>query len=184
VASKPTGFGPNVARQQRPYRRKKRGIALAAVPSPSTMATPPVTEGSVTSASRKPAGLDGTITTVAGTGVSGVSGDGQLATSARLKNPKSVALYGGSLYIADLSNKVRKVNLSTGIITRVAGTGVKSYTGDGGPALNATLNQPQRLAIDSVGNIYVADSGNSAVRRVDAVSGTITTVAGTGVMGL
>lgn len=115
--------------------------------------------------------------------MSGNTGDGNLATSARLKNPKSVALYGGFLYIADLSNEVRRVNLSTGIITRVAGTGNQGYTGDGGPALSATLNQPQRLAIDSVGNIYVADSGNSVVRRIDSATNTITTVAGTGTPG-
>jgi sugar lactone lactonase YvrE len=123
---------------------------------------------------------DGVITTIAGTGKTGSSGDGGLATRARIKNPKSVALFGGALYFASLENKVRRVDLTTGVITTVAGTGALGYTGDGGPATRATLSSPQRLAIDSVGNIYVADTGNSVVRRIDAVTGVITTVAGTG----
>jgi sugar lactone lactonase YvrE len=123
------------------------------------------------------------ITTILGTGVAGVGVDGVAGTQSQLKNPKSVALFGGSLYVADLSNRVRRLDLTTGIVTTVAGTGTAGYSGDGGPAVAARLNSPQRLAIDSVGNIFIADSGNNVVRRVDAATGTITTVAGTGAGG-
>ncbi len=127
---------------------------------------------------------NGVITTVGGTGVAGSSGDGGPAVNAQLKNPKSVELYGGFLYTAGLDNKVRRINLSTGIITRVAGTGSAAFSGDGGPALSATLNGPQRLAIDAGGNIFVADRFNNRIRRISSASGVITTVAGTGVSGL
>ena len=126
---------------------------------------------------------DGVISTVVGTGLAGSNGENGAATSARIRNPKSVALYGGALYFSSLEQKVRRVDLTTGNITTVAGTGVIGYSGDGGPAKQATLHAPQRLAIDSVGNIYVADSGNNAIRRIDATSGVITTVAGTGTAG-
>jgi sugar lactone lactonase YvrE len=125
-------------------------------------------------------GPDGIITTVAGTGVIGSTGDGGSATSARLKNPKTVALYGGGLYTAGLDNKVRRIDLSTGIITTVAGSGVAGYAGDGGQASLARLNGPQRLEIDSQGNIYVADTLNNVIRRIDAATGVIRTVAGVG----
>ena len=125
----------------------------------------------------------GIITTIIGTGKVGIGADNVQGTASQLKNPKSVALFGGSLYIADLTNRVRRLNLTTGIITTVAGTGAAGYSGNGGPATSARLNSPQRLAIDSVGNIYIADSGNNVVRRVDAQTGIITTVAGTGTGG-
>jgi sugar lactone lactonase YvrE len=125
----------------------------------------------------------GIITTVLGTGAAGIGADGVLGTRSQLKNPKSVALFGGALFVADLSNRVRRLDLTTGIVTTVAGTGVAGYSGDGGSALSAQLNSPQRIALDSVGNIYIADSGNNRVRRVDAQTGVITTVAGRGVAG-
>jgi sugar lactone lactonase YvrE len=125
-------------------------------------------------------GLNGVITTIAGTGVSGSSGEGGPATSARLKNPKTVFLYGGYLYTAGLDNKVRRIDLETGIITTVAGTGTAGYSGDGGQARQASLNGPQRLELDSQGNIFVADTLNQVIRRVDAVTGIIQTVAGIG----
>jgi sugar lactone lactonase YvrE len=128
-------------------------------------------------------GVDGTITTVAGTGAGGGSGDGGPAVRARLMHPKSVALFGGDLYLADLSNRVRRVDLATGRITTVVGTGRGGYTGDGGPAREATLDQPQRIAFDARGNLYIADTHNHAVRRVDADTRVITTVAGTGTAG-
>jgi trimeric autotransporter adhesin len=128
-------------------------------------------------------GLNGIITTVAGRGGSGSTGDGGPAVRARLKNPKSVAIHDGYLYLAGLDNKVRRVNLDTGIISSYAGTGIAGYSGDGGPATAASLNGPQRLQVDSLGNVYVADTGNSAVRRIDAGTGSISTVAGTGVRG-
>ena len=128
-------------------------------------------------------GLDGTITTVAGTGRAGSTGDGGPATEARIRNPKSVALYDGGLYFSSLENKVRRVDLSTGTITTVAGTGSPGYAGDGGPATEARLTSPQRIAIDSHGTIFIADSDNNVVRRIGARSGKISTVAGTGDLG-
>jgi streptogramin lyase len=128
-------------------------------------------------------GIDGTITTVAGTGRAGSTGDGGLATAAQIRSPKSVALYGGGLYFSSLENKIRRVDLATGIITTVAGTGDPGYSGDGGPATEARLTSPQRIVIDSRGTIYVADSDNDVVRRIGARSGKISTVAGTGVVG-
>jgi sugar lactone lactonase YvrE len=125
-------------------------------------------------------GTDGVITTVAGTGVGGSTGDNGPATSARIKQPKSVALYGGGLFISGADHKVRRIDLSSGIITTIAGTGTAGFSGDGGPARLARLNEPQRLQIDSFGNIYVADMENSAIRRIDAATGIIRTVAGVG----
>jgi sugar lactone lactonase YvrE len=126
---------------------------------------------------------DGVITTVAGTGQPGSTGDGGPATAARIQNPKSVVVHDGSLYFSSLEDKVRRVDLTSGVITTVAGTDVAGYSGDGGPATSATLDSPQRIAVDSVGNLYVADTGNSVVRRIDAGTGVITTVAGDGTPG-
>jgi hypothetical protein len=125
----------------------------------------------------------GDINTVAGTGTAGFSGDGGPATSAELAYPYGFAVDGaGNLYIADTVNqRVRKVN-SSGVITTVAGTGTRAFSGDGGPATSAELSDPLNLAVDGSGNLYIADSGNHRVRRVDS-SGTITTVAGTGTPG-
>lgn len=126
-------------------------------------------------------GTDGIITTVAGTGTGGYNGDNRLATTARLKNPKSVALFGNALYIADgYNHRIRKVDLNTGIITTVVGAGTAGFSGDGGPATLAKLNTPQRIAFDSVGNLYITDTLNNRIRRVDYATGIITTVAGNG----
>ena len=125
----------------------------------------------------------GTITTVAGNGRVGLVGDGKLATTARLNKPKSVAVADGRLYIADgLNDAIRVVDLSTGIITRLAGTGVAGFSGDGGPATQAMLNVPQRIAIGPRGGVYVADSLNNRIRKI-SVNGVINTIAGTGVAG-
>jgi DNA-binding beta-propeller fold protein YncE len=122
----------------------------------------------------------GTITTVAGNGRVGLAGDGRLATTARLNKPKSVAVADGRLYIADgLNDTIRVVDLSTGIITRFAGTGVAGFSGDGGPATEAMLNLPQRIAIGPRGGVYVADSLNNRIRKINA-NGVINTIAGTG----
>ena len=125
----------------------------------------------------------GTITTAAGTGGAGYSGDGGPANAARLRNPTGVAVdSSGNLFIADsLNHCVRKVDAG-GTITTVAGTGVFGYSGDGGPAIAARLAYPEQLAVDNLGNLYIADQGNERIRKVDA-GGTITTVAGTGVFG-
>jgi len=174
----------------------------------------------------------GTITTIAGTGEPGCSGDGGPALKACLNEPKSVTIAGRALYIADSENhRIRKVDLTTGVITTVAGeggsteqTGVEEssahttdeldpladpvkvkddkvvqladqsgtvrflvgsaekgrFKGDGGPAVAATLNFPSAAVADSKGNHYIADTFNHRVRRVDAATGTIWTLAGTG----
>ncbi len=125
----------------------------------------------------------GRIFTVAGTGRAGYSGDGGQATQARLYYPWSVAVGGRYLYIADrYNNRIRRVNLSTRRITTVAGTGSRSYSGDGGPATEAHLNRPRGVDVDGSGNIYIADTENHRIRTVDA-QGRITTVAGTGTAG-
>ena len=121
----------------------------------------------------------GTITTVAGTGERGYSGDGGPAVRAKLFGPASIAVDGaGNLFIADSdNNRIRRVD-AAGIITTVAGTGEYAYSGDGGPAIQAGIRFPQGVAVDGAGNLYIADTWNHRIRRVDA-SGTITTVAGT-----
>src|SRR5271157_2726352 len=120
----------------------------------------------------------GTITTIAGNGMQGFSGDGGPATSASLTYPAGVAVDpAGNLYIADYyNNRIRKV--SGGTITTVAGNGTLGYSGDGGPATSASLYWPQGVAVDSAGNLYIADTGNQRIRKVSG--GTITTVAGNG----
>ena len=128
----------------------------------------------------------GNITTIAGTGTAGFSGDGGQATSAKLSSPISVILDAeGNLYIADESNnRIRKVNTS-GIITTVVGNGAGAgsftccYGGDGGQATNAELNEPSDLAFDSQGNLYISDWLNNCIRKV-STNGIISTVAGNG----
>ena len=125
----------------------------------------------------------GTITTLAGTGEDGYAGDGGPATEARLYSPRGVAAdAAGNVYVADAWNhRVRKIDAS-GTITTVAGTGTWGYGGDGGPATEALLGSPTGMAADAMGNLYVAETGNHRVRKIDA-SGTITTLAGTGTRG-
>ena len=126
----------------------------------------------------------GKVTTVAGTGSAGFSGDGGPATSADLSSVGAIAFdASGNLYFGDFgNNRIRRVSTSGTIIT-VAGTGAAGFSGDNGPATSAALNQPRSLAFDAAGHLYIADSGNDRVRMVDG-SGTITTVAGTGTTGL
>ena len=126
----------------------------------------------------------GIITTVAGTGARGFGGDGGPATAAQLARPRDgVAVdSAGNLYIADRdNNRIRKVDTS-GIITTVAGTGIRGFGGDGGPAVQAWLNYPADMVLDGAGNLYIADNDNHRIRKVDT-SGIITTVAGTGARG-
>ena len=122
-----------------------------------------------------PAGI---ISTVAGNGQEGFSGDGGLATNAKLRFPSAVAVDAvGNLYITDEGNgRVRKV-ATDGRISTFAGTGDSGFSGDGGPATAAMLNSPGAIAVDSAGYVYIADTINSRVRRV-APNGTISTVAG------
>ncbi len=126
---------------------------------------------------------DGVITTVAGTGTAGDGGDGGAATAASLNGPSGVAVGpDGSLYIADTLNaRVRRVGLD-GIITTVAGTGVAGYSGDGGAATAAQLNNPLGVAVSRSGDLYIADARNARLRRVGP-DGSISTAAGTGTPG-
>jgi NHL repeat/Beta-propeller repeat len=135
---------------------------------------------------RKVTASTGTITTIAGNGAEGYSGDGGPATSAELNRANSVALdTGGNLYIADIFNAcVRKVTVATGIISTVAGVCTHAgYSGDGGQATSATLNEPAAVVLDSGGNLYIADEVNARVRKVTVLTGIITTVAGNGAEG-
>ena len=131
---------------------------------------------------RKVEAITGTITTIAGTGQHRFSGDGGPATSAALNEPTALAVDGkGQLYIADQSNnRVRKVDQATGVITTVAGTGEAAYTGDGMPASEASLAGPSGLALGPDGALYIADTFNGRIRRVDPETGVISTVAGDG----
>jgi RHS repeat-associated protein len=126
---------------------------------------------------------NGIITTVAGNGTAGYGGDGGPATQARLYYPYGVAVdVSGSLYIADMSNhRIRKVN-TNGVITTIAGNGSYGYAGDGGPAIEAKLYEPNGVVVDAAGDLYIADVWNQRIRRVDT-SGIINTVAGSGPIG-
>src|ERR1035437_4113543 len=122
------------------------------------------------------------ITTVAGNGTAGYNGDNYAATSAELNFPYSVAIdNSGNLYIADQGNNIiRKVDHSTGYISTIAGNGISGYNGDGISATSAQISNPMCVAIDASLNIYFADYGNNRIRKIDASSGLISTVAGTG----
>jgi len=134
---------------------------------------------------RKIDAVSGIITTVAGTGDAGYSGDGGLATAAELSYVSGIAVdKAGNLYIADGRNhRIRKVDAASGIITTVAGTGVSGYSGDGGLATAAQVSFPSSVAVDSSGNLFLSDSDSYRIRKVDALSGVITTVAGVGSYG-
>lgn len=127
----------------------------------------------------------GMITTVAGTGEEGFSGDGGPATQASLNRPYGITIDAkGNLYIADSNNhRIRRVDGGTGIITAVAGTGEKGFSGDKGPATQAALNGPHVVELDRAGNLIIGDSSNQRIRRVDAETGIIQTIAGTGERG-
>jgi uncharacterized protein (TIGR03437 family) len=121
----------------------------------------------------------GNISTVAGNGNAAYYGDGGPARLAGINMPEGLALdSGGSLYLADtLDNAVRKVG-QDGTIVTVAGTGTAAFSGDGGPAVKAALNHPQGVAVDSAGNVYIADTGNNRVRKVDPQGSISTLIAG------
>ena len=124
----------------------------------------------------------GIITTLAGTGERGYAGDGGPAVAALLSEPFMCAFdTAGNLYFAEAMNHcIRRVDRETGVIATIAGTGAEGYSGDGGPATEATFNQPYSLQVDAKGDVYVVDRLNYVVRKIDAATGIITSVAGTG----
>ncbi len=128
--------------------------------------------------------VTGVITTVAGNGSSGYSGNGEAATGAELNDPVGVAVdAAGNIFIADSGNNViREVNASTGIISAIAGNHTTGYSGDGGAATSAKLDDPTAVAVDAISEVFIADQGNDVIRKVDT-SGHISTVAGDGVAG-
>ncbi len=113
-------------------------------------------------------GMDGHISTIAGNGKEGFGGDGGKATEAQLLAPKGIAIaIDGSILVADAgNNRIRRITQETGIIQTIAGTGEAGYAGDGGPAVNAKMSNPQGIAVDKKGNIYVAESGSSVIRII------------------
>ncbi|MDA0264928.1 MAG: hypothetical protein O3A93_12005 [Chloroflexi bacterium] len=124
----------------------------------------------------------GKICTVVGTGQEGYAGDGGPATQALIGEAYGCAFdVDGNLYICDgRTHTVRRIDRTTQVITTVAGTGEAGYSGDGGPATMATMNNLYSLTVDTNGDIYIVDRFNAAIRKVDAATGVITTVAGTG----
>ena len=131
---------------------------------------------------RKVDAASGVISTIAGTGEAGFSGDGGPAAAAQLNFPNSAAVDGaGNVYIADRENhRIRRVDAASGEISTVAGTGEAGFSGDGGPAAAAQLRVPRDAAVDAAGNLYIADTDNRRIRKVDAATGNISTIAGSG----
>lgn len=135
---------------------------------------------------RRVAGDTKMISTIAGTGQYSYSGDGGHGTLATLRYPAGVAVdVQGNVYIADSENhRIRRVSIQNGVITTFAGTGTRGYSGDGGAATAASLNEPSGVGMDNQGNVWIADSGNSRVRRVSISDGSIATIAGGGTGGV
>jgi sugar lactone lactonase YvrE len=121
----------------------------------------------------------GLITTIAGTGAPGFSGDNGPATAATFQSITALALDpSGNIFLADSTNhRIRRIDAQTGTITTIAGTGAPGFSGDGGPATAAQLNSPSGLALDPSGNIFLADTANNVVRRIDAQTGDIASFA-------
>lgn len=130
-------------------------------------------------------GKDGIITTLAGTGQVGFSGDGGAALEGTFNKPHELRFDAvGDLYIVDMVNHaVRKIDMKTGILTTIAGTGQPGYSGDGGPAVKAQFKQPHSIQFGPEGDLYICDIGNHVIRRLDMKTGMISTFAGTGKAG-
>jgi NHL repeat len=123
----------------------------------------------------------GLITTVAGGDAHAFGGDGGPALLATLNAPDSVDLDArGNIYVAEYENRVRRIDSTTGVITTVVGTGVEGFAGDGAPAAFAVVSHPHGMAVAHDGTIVIADTGNQRIRRIDAATAVITTIAGTG----
>ncbi len=124
----------------------------------------------------------GEVKVVAGNGTKGYSGDGGPATQAQLNEPYEVRFdRAGNMLFVEMQNQVvRKVDAKTGAISTIAGKGEKGFGGDGGPATAALMSSPHSIALDAADNLYIADIGNHRIRRVDAKTGLITTIAGNG----
>ncbi|MEO6323410.1 MAG: hypothetical protein ABIT01_08340 [Thermoanaerobaculia bacterium] len=133
---------------------------------------------------RKVTAATGVMTTIAGNGIQGFSGDGGPATEARLNNPAAVVVDpAGNVYFADATNEIiRRIDAGTAVITRVAGNGVRGFSGDGGPATEASLAFPTGIALDPAGNLYIVDLATNHIRKV-STAGVISTIAGTGTAG-
>ncbi|MGA7832729.1 MAG: hypothetical protein WCA21_17360 [Terracidiphilus sp.] len=127
----------------------------------------------------------GLITTLAGNGKQAFNGDGESPQNASFDTPSSVAADGiGHVYVADQgNNRIRMVDTTKGTISTIVGTGKAAYTGDGGPATSASLNAPTSVALDANGDLYIVDSKNQRIRKVDHKTGIISTVAGNGYAG-
>jgi hypothetical protein len=126
-------------------------------------------------------GTGGTITTVAGNGMAGYSGDGGPATNASLDHPFGLALdAAGNLYIADSFNNVIRQVKTNGIIVTVVGDGLTGYSGDGGAATNAALDKPESVAVNGSGNLFIADTSNDVVREVVPLLGRSLTLTNAG----
>jgi len=126
-----------------------------------------------------------TVETVAGTGVSGATGDGGPASEAQVGNPYGLTIGpDGALYVCEIdTHRIRRIDMQSGAVSTVAGTGERGYSGDGGPATEAKLNEPYEIRFDEAGNMFFVEMKNAIVRRVDAKTGIISTVAGTGEIG-
>ncbi|MEG9432275.1 NHL domain-containing protein [Terriglobus sp. ADX1] len=124
-----------------------------------------------------------TLTVIAGSGAQGFGGDGGAATSALLDGPMGLAISSTTLYIADSNNnRIRAVNLSSGVITTLAGTGMPAFAGDSGSATGASFSYPTGLTLDASGNLFIADTNNNRVREISS-TGTVSTIAGNGRQG-
>jgi streptogramin lyase len=125
---------------------------------------------------------DGTISTIAGTGQAGYSGDGGPALKAQLREPWEVRFDsdGNMIFVERLNHIIRRIDKQSGLISTVAGTGKSGFSGDGGPATTAQLNEPHSLQLDAAGNIFFCDIANQRIRRIDKQTGVISTFCGTG----
>jgi trimeric autotransporter adhesin len=121
-------------------------------------------------------GSGNNLRTIVGGGVCGFAGDGEPGSGASLCFPESISVGGSKLYIADTgNNRIRSLDLNSGVVTTVAGDGQAGYAGDGGPALQASLNGPMGVVANSRGDLFIADTGNDCIRRLDAKTGAIKT---------